>query len=141
MNKSRRTVIGIDVGGSGKGFHAVALNEGKFKSQHFIKASEVKDWCHSHSAQAIAIDAPCAWSSSGVSRFAERSLSVGGQTIQCFKTPTRAIAKDNCSDFYGWVFNGEKLYQCLAPDYQLFGNTDQRSKIVLETFTHAVVCS
>ena len=83
-------------------------------------------------AQVIAIDAPCAWATSGGSRIAERSLAVGGQTIQCFKTPARSSAQGRA--FYGWVFNGEKLYQ-------LFDGTRLRGNIVLETFPHAVVCA
>jgi predicted nuclease with RNAse H fold len=43
--------------------------------------------------------------------------------------------------FYDWVFNGEKLYQSLLPHYQLFDDTDQRGRIVIETFPHAVVCA
>jgi predicted nuclease with RNAse H fold len=90
-------------------------------------------------AQVIAIDAPCAWASSGGSRLAERSLEIGGETIQCFKTPTRTSAQGR--DFYGWVFNGETLYQSLFPHYRLFDGTSRRGEIVLETFPHAVVCA
>ena len=139
MNQSGKTVIGIDVGGSGKGFHAVALCNGQFESKHFTNAPEVEGWCNARSAQVIAIDAPCAWATSGGSRLAERSLMAGGETIQCFKTPTRTSAKGRA--FYGWVFNGEKLYQSLFPHYRLFDGASQSGKIVLETFPHAVVCS
>ncbi len=139
MKQSGETVIGIDVGGSGKGFHAVALRNGQFEPQHFTKASVVADWCKARAAQAIAIDAPCAWASSGGSRLAERSLAVGGETIQCFKTPTRTAAEGR--NFFGWVFNGEKLYERLLLNYRLFDGTRQSGKIVLESFPHAVVCS
>lgn len=139
MNHSGKTVIGVDVGGSGKGFHAVALRNGRFETQLFTAESELESWCQAQGAQAIAIDAPCAWAKSGRSRLAERSLSVSGETIQCFKTPTRISAKGRA--FYGWVFNGETLYQSLFPKYRLHGENRQRSKVVLETFPHAIVCA
>ena len=139
MSPSGQTVIGIDVGGTGKGFHAVALRHGQFAPHHFTVAAAVERWCLEQAAQAIAIDAPCAWATSGGSRLAERSLAVGGTTIQSFKTPTRNSAKGR--PFYDWVFNGETLYQSLLPHYRLFDGTRPRGKIVLETFPHAVVCA
>lgn len=139
MNQSHPTVIGIDVGGSGKGFHAVALHHGRFEPRHFNEAANLAHWCQEQDAQVITIDAPCAWASVGNSRLAERSLAIAGETIQCFKTPTRASAVGRA--FYGWVFNGEKLYQTLSPHYRLFEGTSQHGKVVLETFPHAVVCS
>jgi predicted nuclease with RNAse H fold len=139
MSPSGQTVIGIDVGGSGKGYHAVVLRHGQFEPHHFRAASDAEAWCHARAAQAIAIDAPCAWATSGGSRFAERSLAEGGQTIQCFKTPTRASAVGRA--VYGWVFNGETLYQRLLTHYRLFDGTRQHGKVVLETFPHAVVCA
>lgn len=139
MSRCGQTVIGIDVGGSGKGFHAVALRNGQFEPRHFAAASAVESWCKSQAAQVIAIDAPCAWATSGGSRLAERSLAVRGERIQCFKTPTRPSAKGRA--FYGWVFNGEKLYERLLLHCRLFDGTRQRGKIVVETFPHAVVCA
>ena len=136
MKASGKAVIGIDVGGSGKGFHAVVLRNGQFAPQHFTAATAVERWCMEQAAQVIAIDAPCAWATSGGSRIAERSLAVGGQTIQCFKTPARSSAQGRA--FYGWVFNGEKLYRRLLLHYQLFDGTRLRGNIVLETFPHAV---
>jgi len=139
MNPSGKIVIGIDVGGSGKGFHAVALCNGQFESQHFTQATAVEAWCQARAAQVIAIDAPCAWATSGGSRLAERSLVAGMETIQYFKTPTRTSAEGRA--FYDWVFNGEKLYQRIRLHYQLFDGTNLRGKIVLETFPHTVVCA
>ena len=139
MKQSSKTVIGIDVGGSGKGFHAVALRKGQFEPQHFTKAEDMSLWSKDRKAQIIAIDAPCAWASSGGSRLAERSLTIGGKTIQCFKTPTRISAEGR--NFYRWVFNGEKLYQSLLPHYHLFDGSKRKGKIVLETFPHAVACA
>lgn len=139
MNPTDTTVIGIDVGGVGNGFHAVALRNGRFDPRHFMEAPVLARWCETQDAQVIAIDAPCAWASSGRSRLAERSLAIGGQTIQCFKTSTRPSAKDRA--FYGWVFNGEALYQSLSSHCRLFDGTRQTGKIVFETFPHAVLCA
>lgn len=139
MNTSGMTVVGIDVGGCSKGFHAVALRHGQFESYRSTSAAELAEWCQKKSAQIIAIDAPCTWATSGGSRLAERSLAVAGKTIQCFKTPTRIAAGDR--DFYGWVVNGETLYKQLLLDYQLFDGINRSGKIVLETFPHAIVCA
>jgi predicted nuclease with RNAse H fold len=139
MNQSGQTVIGIDVGGVEKGFHAVAFRNGRFEARYYINVSELASWCQAQDAQVIAIDAPCAWASTGGSRLAERSLAVGGNTVQCFKTPTRKSAEGRA--FYGWVFNGETLYAGLGIHYRLFDGTHRAGKIVLETFPHAVVCA
>jgi predicted RNase H-like nuclease len=134
-----KVVVGIDVGGCAKGYHAVALRNGKFEPHHFMKAADVARWCLEHCAQCVAIDAPCGWAVSGGSRLAERSLAVGGDTIQCFKTPSRAAAEGNA--FYDWVFSGEKLYRSLASDYGMFDGDYRSGKVMFETFPHAVVCS
>jgi predicted nuclease with RNAse H fold len=139
MKLSEKTVIGIDVGGAKKGFHVVALCGGQFEPRHFMDSEKVKVWCQEQGAQVIAIDAPCAWAASGGSRLAERSLAIGGKKIQCFKTPVRALAQGKA--FYGWVFNGETLYQSLFSDYSLFDGISRTGNIVFETFPHAVVCT
>lgn len=36
MKSAGKTVIGIDVGGSGKGFHAVSLHNGRLEAQHLF---------------------------------------------------------------------------------------------------------
>ena len=139
MNPSGKTVIGVDVGDVGKGFHVVALRNGHFEPQHFMNAADVEVWCLAQAPQVIAIDAPCASATSGYSRLAERSLAIGGKTIQCFKTPTQTSAKGRA--FYGWVFNGETLYQSLLPHFRLFDGTKRTGKVILETFPHAVACA
>ncbi len=127
------------MGGCAKGYHAVALRDGKFQPQHFMEAADVARWCRQNAAQCVAIDAPCAWATNGGSRLVERSLAVDGHAIQCFKTPSRAAAEGNA--FYDWVFSGEKLYQSLAPDFLVFDGVCRSGKVVFETFPHAVVCS
>lgn len=45
MNKIGSTVVGIDVGGPAKGFHAVALCGGSFMERsHGTTASEIREW-------------------------------------------------------------------------------------------------
>lgn len=139
MKTSGKTVIGIDVGGHRKGFHAVALRHGLLEARHFTEAAACAAWCLEQDAESIAIDAPCAWAISGGSRLAERSLAISGQRIQCFKTPTRSAAEGR--SFFDWVFNGESLYQQLLPHYCLFDATPQHRKIVFETFPHAIACA
>ncbi len=136
------TVVGVDVGGVRKGFHAVALRGGRFVAAKAIdNPADLADWCMDHAARVVAVDAPCAWSQSGSSRLAERQLNIGGQAIQCFKTPTRERALQNASGFYDWVFNGERLYRELAKRYPLFDGRRGDGRAVFETFPHAVVCA
>ncbi len=139
MNHPNHTVIGIDIGGIRKGFHAVAIQNGDIESRQFSHASDVATWCQHRAALVIAIDAPCCWASSGRSRFAERALAINGEQVQCFRTPTRESAKGR--PFYDWVFNGERLYQSLFSRYRLYDGESRSGMIVLETFPHAVVCS
>ena len=120
-------VIGIDVGGKRKGFHAVLLSSQKIQAifKH-TDPVQIVVWSLSHQPVAIAVDAPCGWSTSGGSRESERSLAHRGKRIPCFCTPTRARAA--LSRFYDWVFNGEQLYQAF-----------QRQSInPIETYPHGV---
>ena len=136
------TVVGIDVGGERKGFHAVALRDGLFvATQKSTNPSALVDWCLDQSARIVAVDAPCTWSQAGLSRKAERELKMNGQVIQCFMTPMRERAYRQGTGFYGWVFNGEKLYQRLQLHYVLFDGMRRDDPVVLETFPHAVVCA
>ena len=140
MSAAKSTVVGIDVGGERKGFHAVALQGGIFAAT--LAASDpavIASWCRQMKAAVVAVDAPCGWSDGGASRLAERSLAIGGNKISCFATPTRARA--NRSNFYKWVFNGERLYRQLAQHYRLFDGARRSSLTCFETFPHAVVCA
>lgn len=140
MNEVATTVIGIDVGGERKGFHAVALQDGTFVATLAHSDPEVvASWCRQQNAAVVAVDAPCGWSDGGSSRLAERSLAVGAHKIHCFATPTRARAKQ--SRFYAWVFNGERLYNQLFKHYALFNGTRRAGPACFETFPHAVVCA
>lgn len=71
----KQTVVGIDVGGDRKGFHAVALSDGKLVDRKVGRnPTEMVDWCIYYKAKVIAIDAPCRSSKSGLSRLVEREL-------------------------------------------------------------------
>ena len=134
--------MGVDVGGRTKGFHAVVIQHGRVLSKtNDCDPEGIATWCLGHNPRAVAVDAPCAWSQSGSSRAAERDLRLFGKKISCFSTPTRAKAKQNVSSFYGWVFNGESLYQQLEKSHRIFTGMDADGTVCVETFPHAVACS
>ncbi len=140
MGVVKTTVVGIDVGGERKGFHAVALQNGTFVATlAHSDPAVIVSWCRQLKAVVVAVDAPCGWSAGGASRLAERSLAIGDKQITCFATPTRARATR--SNFYKWVFNGARLYQQLAQHYRLFDGARRSSLMCFETFPHAVVCA
>jgi len=134
-----QTVVGIDVGGERKGFHAVALRARVFETKTSTRHAEIVDWCRNRAATAVAVDAPCGWSRGSGSRQAERELTLNGTKIHCFATPTREVAAGN--PFYDWVFNGEKLYQCLSHYYRCFDGVRRAGSVYFETFPHGVVCA
>ena len=135
------TVIGVDVGGVRKGFHAVALRAGMFVDK--VTSSDpagIAAWCVDHEACVVGVDAPCCWSVGGSSRLAERELNQRG--LHCFSTPTRKHARANRTGFYGWVFNGERLYECLeSRRYLRFNGVRTEDLTCIETFPHAVACA
>jgi len=142
MSKLIQTVVGIDVGGAVKGFHAVALQGDTFidKTAATDRALVV-DWCLEHKAIVVAVDAPCGWSQTGSSRLAERELELLGKKIYCFATPSRERAETHEKKFYDWVFNGERLYGLLVNDYPLFNGERREGPACIETFPHAIVCA
>lgn len=115
------SVIGIDVGGSRKGFHAVALIAGAYAAQLVSRdVQEVAEWCRRViGAQLIAIDAPCRWSLDGRARPCERELNADG--IRCFASPSREAAASHPSNYYGWMLQGEALYRELEASHPLLG--------------------
>jgi len=133
------TLVGIDVGGEQKGFHAVALRGDTFVDTNtHTNPAVIVDWCLEHKARVIAVDAPCRWSKDGSSRLAERELMNRG--IWCFSSPTKYRAMH--SDFYKWMLNGEKLYECLeSHQYRRFDGERTNGLMCIETFPHAVVCA
>jgi predicted nuclease with RNAse H fold len=131
-------VVGIDVGGERKGYHAVLLCDGKFEDK--ISHGDPKviaRWCKENKAAVVAVDAPCQWSMTGRSRAAERDLNEKG--IHCFYSPMRKLALK--SSFYDWMFNGERLYKALAAHYHLYQGKPSRGPVCMETFPHAIACT
>ncbi len=132
-------VIGVDVGGPKKGFHAVALREGHiFETCATLHAAEVVAWCRKLNASVVGIDAPCCWSRTGRARPCERALAAEG--LHAFATPSRAEGERH--RFYRWMRNGAELFRLLTPHYRLFdGRHSASSPVCFETFPHAVACA
>lgn len=138
-NDSAPIVVGVDVGGPKKGFHAVAIRKGKIiETYAAFNTAEVVGWCRDLYAFAVGIDAPCCWSYTGRARPCERALAAEG--IHAFATPSQAVAENN--PFYGWMLNGTELFRLLAPNYRLFdGQYSEPSPMCFETFPQAVACA
>jgi len=132
-------VVGVDVGGLKKGFHAVALQNGIFLETFSTRnAAEVATWCRRVKATAIGIDAPCSWSRTGRARLCERALASDG--IFTFATPNRSKGKTH--PFYRWMCNGAELFRLLTPQYRLFdGNRPTALPVCFETFPQAAACA
>lgn len=130
--------IGIDVGGARKGFHAVALCGGAIAGQFASRdARELSHWCVAvMRARVIAIDAPCRWSTDGRPRPCERELL--GQGIRCFPSPTRQQALVHPTNTFGWMLQGEALFQCLEPSHPLLARLPIAGPACFETFPHAI---
>jgi predicted nuclease with RNAse H fold len=133
-------VVGVDVGGERKGFHAVALRGGGLQGLHTTSdAPELAQWCRSLGAGMIGVDAPCRWSADGRARPAERELMAEG--IQCFASPSRERALEHPSNYYGWMLRGEALYRALEPSHPLAsGLPSPGQRCCFETFPHAISC-
>jgi len=130
--------VGVDVGGTRKGFHAIALQERAIMARlHTLAASEMGDWCNELGVLGIAIDAPCRWSRTGRARLAEREMAK--EKIFAFATPSRAEAETK--QFYRWMLNGASLYSCIESNYKLFDGHKPRKRFCVETFPQAVACA
>ena len=137
MNKPL-IVAGVDVGGTKKGFHAIALEDDAYLAQcSSTSAAEVAAWCQQIGAVCVGVDAPCQWSTGGA-RACERALAQ--DRISSFITPTRANAEQNTTGFYGWMFNGEKSFAALSAHYVLFNGTfgGLCRPLCFETFPQAI---
>ena len=139
--KHELTVVGVDVGGPRKGFHAVALTGKVFTPRAFSDPADGAAWCRETAAAAVGVDAPCGWSASGSSRRAERELRIQDERIHCFNTPTEDGARANEKNFYGWVFNGMTLYDELRKHYALFNGDGSAGPLCFETFPQAIACA
>ncbi len=131
--------VGIDVGGSRKGFHAVALKDGGYAGVlASCEAQQVVDWCRLvvH-ASVIAIDAPCRWSTHGHARPCERELMQKG--IWCFSSPSHQKAHaPHRTGYYDWMLRGEELYQALETTHPLLSALPLTGNACFETFPHAI---
>ncbi len=139
--ESSVTVAGIDIGGCRKGCHLVIL-----RGHEVVCTINSRDpeylvrQCNDFGAEVIGIDSPCRWGKPDAGRRAERAFA--RERIFCFATPTRERAEANRSGFYGWMFNGEQVYQALAATHPLL--TEERyagGKVCFETFPHAITCA
>ncbi len=135
---SEAAIVGVDVGGMKKGLHAVALRHGQVIAIFaHAAAGAVVEWCLNLGACAVAVDAPCRWSTTGRTRAAERALYAEG--IRAFATPTLATA--TAKPFYRWMLNGAELYLELARFYAPFEGGEPASRVYLETYPQAVACA
>lgn len=136
---STQVVVGVDVGGPKKGFHAVALSNGQFHGKlATLNPEAVVQWSQSLHASAVGIDAPCCWRLARHARPCERGLAAEG--IFSFSTPSRTVGASH--PFYEWMRNGAELFRLLQPHYQLFnGGYSHSSPVCFETFPQAVACA
>jgi len=135
------TVAGIDVGGDRKGCNLVILRGSTVALSIAGAAPEsLLAHCLAHDAVAVGIDAPCLWRGEGGARQGEREMARAG--VSAFSTPLRADARASTSGFYGWMFNGERVYQALAAAYPLLDTPTYRGeRVSFETFPHAITSS
>jgi predicted nuclease with RNAse H fold len=135
-------VVGVDVGGTRKGFHAVCLRGLTYIDQFAsIEADAITAWCQEKGAHIVGIDAPCRWSTDDRARPAERELMKG--KIWCFSSPTRSTALAHPKDNFRWMLNGELLFAQLTKTHSLFQNTTKPLKdpVCFETFPQAIACA
>ncbi len=51
------------------------------------------------------------------------------------------MPQDAGAGFYGWMFDGERLYRRLSLHYPLFDGIEEGGRVMVETFPHAMVCA
>ena len=138
---SESVVAGIDIGGDKKGCHLVVLRGNEVLCNiNSRDPAQLAETCIEFDALAVGIDSPCLWGAPGAGRRAEKDLAK--KRIFSFSTPTRTHAHENKSGFYGWMFNGERVYQALATTHPLL--TEKRYSggyVSFETFPHAATCA
>ncbi len=133
-------VVGIDVGGSAKGFHAVLLAGAEIIEQRRERdPAALATWCVDRNPETIAIDAPSRWREPppAKARSAERALAALG--VACYYTPTEERARSH--PFYAWMLPGAALFSALRPAYPLYPGGAFAGPCCVETFPHAVACA
>jgi predicted nuclease with RNAse H fold len=133
-------VIGIDVGGPRKGFHAVLVRSTEILARrHERDPAALAVWCAAQSPTVVAVDAPCRWRAPApaLARSAERALSAAG--ISCYYAPTeeRALAHP----FYTWMLPGAALFAALQTTFPLYTDAPAARPASIETFPQAVACA
>ena len=139
LPRAKRIVVGIDVGGARKGFHAVALADGIYLDRKQTPSvRELTHWVREEiGAHFIAIDSPCRWRSGKSARAAELELLAAG--VRCFLTPTRLEAVRNTTGFYHWMLRGEELFRTLEKTHPLcHAGKAAGGNCTFETFPHAI---
>jgi predicted nuclease with RNAse H fold len=139
LRPTKQVVVGIDVGGPRKGFHAVALADGNYLDRKQTPSvRELVRWVREEiGAQVVAIDSPCRWRSGKSARAAELELLEDG--IRCFLTPTRNEAARNTTGFYQWMLRGAELFRALGKTHPLcHAGKTAGGKCTFETFPHAI---
>jgi hypothetical protein len=104
--------------------------------------AEIVNWCrYGIKAMVVAVDAPCRWSTDGRARPAERQLMQEG--IQCFASPTKRMALNHPRDYYGWMLNGEALFNDMERTHPLCTSIPLSlgQQKCFETFPHAITCA
>ena len=148
MTNTPSIVVGIDVGGARKGYHAVALRDGGYLANLSSRdPAALVAWCITLGASHVGVDAPSRWSRDGHRRASEVALHAAG--IACFASPTRAVAvaheaaaqRAGRPGWYGWMFQGERLYAALQPRYPLLRDRAHQGRCCFETFPQAVACA
>lgn len=134
-------VAGIDVGGDRKGCNLVVLRGTQVVCSIGALAPEsLLEHLLAHDVMAVGVDAPARWRTGEAARQAERELAGSGITL--FSTPSRAAAVANTSGFYGWMFNGERVFQALAGAYPLLATAEYcGGRVSFETFPHAITAA
>lgn len=139
LRQAKRMVVGIDVGGSRKGLHAVALADGVYlERKQTPSVRELTHWVRGEiCAQVVAVDSPCRWRLGKSVRAAERELMEQG--IRCFLTPTRREAMHNATGYYEWMLRGMELFRDLGKTHPLCNaGTSVGRRCCFETFPHAI---
>lgn len=140
MSDGASVVVGIDVGSTRKGFHAVGLNDRIATKFSSTDPKAIATWCKELGATVVAVDSPITWSATGRARPAERALMT--QRIWCFSSPTEKAAREHPKNYFGWMLNGACLYRELGKYYALYDGTRDRSRpICFETIPHAIACA
>jgi predicted nuclease with RNAse H fold len=125
--------LGIDVGVR-KGLDLVLLDQDRsiLETVRRVRVDELAVAVGDLGPDAVAIDAPPSWASTGRSRRTERELRWFG--IQCFNTPSDQRMADH--PFYEWMTVGFAVYEAIAESFPRW-RTGVVKGTAFEVFPHA----